>query len=408
MRTHVYDANSNVVQVTETEVPVPGAGGGPEAYVTTFAFDKINRLTEQHIRGLNGNSIDHAWFFAYDSRNNERFVQDAENNVTLTTFDDADRTVLQQRFAGDPLTGTSLELLHYEWTYDRNSRMVEERALSDVTDPASAQITRHAYDDLDRQVRTIYPDSDDPIDGSGNGPDGVFDRVELRYDPNSNLVRTIDQREVVFDNTFDPGNRLTLQAITKPATVPGVTQQAYVYDALNRVVTADNDYARVVHSYDPFSRLTAEAQSVRLDGSGFANGWENPIQVTHAYDKESNPTRCQVLDGTLTDLAVATTFDALNREARRSTQYFGTPMHDIATYAYLGPWRMQTGMRQRRTCSLACMTPNAARSRTSGSAPMACLSALNMPMIRWTMRCSSASLTTMACSTIFSTTTATR
>ncbi len=340
-RTHVYDTNSNVVQVMETELPGPGAGGGPETYITTFAFDELNRRIEQHIRGLNGNSIDHAWFFAYDSRNNQRLMQDAENNVTLTTFDDADRTILQQRFAGDPLTSTPAELLHYEWAYDRNSRMIEERALSDVIDPASAQITRHNYDDLDRQVRTVYPDSDDPIDGSGDGPDGVFDRVELRYDPNSNLVRVIEQREVAFDNSFDPGNRLTSQVITRPASVPGVTRQAYAYDALNRVINADNDYARVAHNYDPFSRLTAEAQSIRLDGSGFATGWECPIRVTHTYDKESNPTMCQVLDGTQTDLAVATTFDALNREARRRAQYFNTPLHDIATYTYLGPWRMQ-------------------------------------------------------------------
>ena len=37
-----------------------------ETYVTTFAYDEFNRLIEQHIRGLNGNSIDHAWFFAYE------------------------------------------------------------------------------------------------------------------------------------------------------------------------------------------------------------------------------------------------------------------------------------------------------------------------------------------------------
>ncbi|MBX3335240.1 MAG: hypothetical protein KF876_14030 [Nitrospira sp.] len=342
LRTHAYDPNSNVVQVTETELPGSGASGGPETYVTTFAFDELNRQIEQHIRGLNGNSIDHAWFFAYDSRNNQRFMQDAEGNVTLTTFDDADRTILQQRFNGDPFTSTPVELLHCEWAYDRNSRMVEERALSNVTDPASAQITRHAYDNLDRQVRTVYPDSDDPIDGSDNGTDGLFDRVELRYDPNSNLVRVTEQREVVFDNSFDPGNRLTEQAITQSASVPGVTRQAYAYDALNRVITADNDYARVANSYDAFSRLTAEAQSIRLDGSGFDSGWENPIQVSHVYDKESNDTMCQVLDNRQNDLTVATTFDALNREARSTAQYFDRPMHDIATYAYLGPWRMQT------------------------------------------------------------------
>ena len=67
--------------------------------------------------------------------------------------------------------------------------MVEERALSDVSDPKSLQITRHAFDDLDRRIRTVYPDSDDPIDGSDNGPDRIFDRIEMTYDENSNPVK---------------------------------------------------------------------------------------------------------------------------------------------------------------------------------------------------------------------------
>jgi RHS repeat-associated protein len=344
LRAHSYDANSNLISVSETELPGPGAGGAAETYVTTFVFDEINRRTEQHIRGLNGRSIDHAWLFAYDSRNNQRLGQDAENNFTRTTFDDADRTIIQQRFDDDPLIGSANELLHYEWAYDRNSRVVQERALSDVTDAASAEITRHAYDALDRRVRTVFPDSDDPIDGSGNGPDGIFDRLELTYDPNSNLIRMVDQREVVFDNTFDPGNRLTIQEITRTPTVPGTSRQVYVFDSLNRIASAGNNFALVEQSYDPLSRLTREKQSISLDGSGFTRGWENPIQLVHAYDKQSNKTLCQVLDGARSDLAVSTTFDALNRTARIAAQYFDAPVHDIATYVYLGPWRVQTKM----------------------------------------------------------------
>ena len=320
----------------------PGAGGAPETYVTTFVFDEINRRTEQHIRGLNGNSIDHAWFFTYDSRNNQRLIEDAENNFTLTTFDDADRMIVQQWFDGDPFTGIPTELRHYEWVYDRNSRVAQERAFSNVNDPNSVQITRHAYDDLDRRVRTVFPDSDDPIDGSGNGPDGIYDRLEMTYDANSNLIRMIDQREVVFDNTFDPGNRQTNQEIARTPMVPGTSQQAYIFDSLNRITSASNNFALVEQSYDPLSRLTSEAQSIRLDGSGFTRGWENPIQLVHAYDKQFNKTRCQVLDGARTDLAVSTTFDALNRTARIGAQYFDKSLHDIATYTYLGPWRVQS------------------------------------------------------------------
>ncbi|MGH3994252.1 MAG: hypothetical protein ACRDSN_17545, partial [Pseudonocardiaceae bacterium] len=249
---------------------------------------------------------------------------------------------MHQRFDGDPFAGTATELLHCEWAHDRNSRVTAESALSSVTDPLSVQITRHAYDNLDRPVRVVFADSDDPIDGSSNGPQRNLDRVEMRYDANSNPVRLTDQRGVVFDNAFDPGNRLRAQDITRPASVPGVTQQVYSYDALNRIVIADNSYARLERAYDPFSRLERTRDSICLEGLGFTNGWEHPIVVVYAYDRHSNRTGYRVLDGANTDLAVATTFDALNREVRIAAQYFGTPMHDIATYAYLGPWRVQT------------------------------------------------------------------
>ncbi|GJL76748.1 RHS repeat-associated core domain-containing protein [Nitrosomonas sp.] len=336
-----YDANSNVVGITEIEVPGPGAAGVQERYVTTSIYDALNRRTEQHIRGLNGNSIDHAWFFAYDSRHNQRLVQDAENNYSLTGFDDQNRQIVMQRFDGDPLTGKPNVLLHYEWVYDKNSNTTEERALSDVNDANSTQVTRHAFDNLDRAIRTVYPDSDDPVDGSGDGPDGIFDRIEMRYDENSNLVQMTDQRGVVFKTSFDPGNRQTEQNITLPDDVPGTTRQVFSYDALNRTTTAGNNYASVDQQFDAFSRLTTETQRIRLDGSGFSNGWEQPVQVTHRYDKQSNRIACQVLEGNNTDLNIATGFDALNRTSSIAAGYFNIASHIIANYAYAGPGRVQ-------------------------------------------------------------------
>ena len=339
---YVYDANSNVISITETERPGPGATGAPEIYGTTFDYDELNRQVGEHIRGLNGNSIDHTTFMAYDSRNNTRLVQDAEDNYTLTTFDDLDREILMQRFNGDPSTGTPTELLHYEYGYDRNSRKTEDRALSDVTDLASLQVTRYAYDDLDRLIRTVYPDSDDPIDGSDNGTDGIFDRVEMAYDANSNPIRVTEQRGVVFNNTFDPGNRLVDQVIDLPDEVPGITRQTYSYDALNRITSASNDFARVEQAYDAFSRLTQEIQAIRLDGSGFINGWEEPVQVINRYDKQSNRVACTVVEGRNTDLAVTHTFDALNRTDAISAEYFNQSNHLISQYTYIGPGRIQS------------------------------------------------------------------
>ncbi|GJL63170.1 MAG: hypothetical protein NPIRA04_18240 [Nitrospirales bacterium] len=342
MLVNTYDANSNIVSVKEIEVPGPGATGSSETYVKTCVYDELNRRTEEHIRGLNGNSIDHASFFAFDSQNNLRLMQDPEDIFTLTKFDYFDRQIMTQRFAGDPFTKIRTELLHYECAYDKNSNKTEVHALSDVNDPKSVQITKHAYDHLDRPVRTVYPDSDDPIDGSGNDADGIFDRVEIVYDANSNPIQVTDSRGVVFNNTFDPGNRPTEQNITLPTEVPGTTKQTFVYDALDRVTSASNNYAKIDRAYDAFSRLTAETQSVRLDGSGFTNGWEHPIQVANTYDKQSNRNGYRVLDGATRDLDISTAFDALNRVECISAGYFNRPNHDIARYAYFGAGRVQT------------------------------------------------------------------
>ena len=38
-------------------------------------------------------------------------MQDAENNYSLTTYDDSDRRIMMQRFDGNPVFATPTELL---------------------------------------------------------------------------------------------------------------------------------------------------------------------------------------------------------------------------------------------------------------------------------------------------------
>lgn len=362
MRSYVYDNNSNVVRISELEMPGPNAQGVPETYVTTHDYDELNRRTESHIRGLDGNSIDHETFYDYDSRHNTRLVEDAEGNFTRSTFDDFNRVILTQRFNGDPdaqaIAAGVTELIHYEYRYDRNSRKTHDIALSDVTDPiGSQQATLYFYDNLDRLVTTVYPDADDfrvSLEGAAHpvidlsnpdGDDGIFDRVEVEYDENSNVVGTTEQRGVQFSNLFDPGNRLTDQIISLPPDVPGTDRQDYAYDSLNRLVQARNNYSRVDRGYDPLSRLALESQWIRLDGSGFENGWERPVDLNFEYDRQSNRTRVLVIDNTegagTIDLETVHTYDPLNRMDGIDAEYFDRPLHDIADYTYLGPWRVR-------------------------------------------------------------------
>ena len=341
-----YDRNSNILSVTAIENPGPGATGLSERYVATYAYDELDRPIAGRVLGLNGNSIDHYTFSGYDSRHNVRLIQDAKDNFTLKTFDDLDREIVFQRFDADPLSTVPNELLRYEFAYDRNSNKIEDRALLDVSDPSSVQLTRHAYDELDRPIRKVYPDSDDPIDGSGNGQDGVYDRIETIYDENSNPVTVTEQRGVAFVNFFDPGNRIVEQEIEAPLSVPGTTGQEFFYDALNRITSLRNDYARVDRQFDPLSRVVVDEQSIRLDGNGFVSGWDQPVSVSNTYDNQSNRLSYTVEEsltfGRLTSLFVRVDFDPLNRQDTILAEYFETPSHLVADYSYFGPRRVQT------------------------------------------------------------------
>jgi RHS repeat-associated protein len=324
---NTYDQDGNVVALTETEVPGPGAAGATEIYVTTFAYDGNNRRTNTDIQGLNGNSINDQTFFAYDSRGNVRLMEDADTNFTLTTLDYQNRTTLAQRFDGDPTSGKPNELSQDGYVYDFNSRKTEDQSFSTATNPASIQITQYAYDNADRRIQTVYPDSYG---------------IETIYDANANPIMIEDQRQVVFTSTFDPGNRLTHQSISLPNGVPGVTQQQFAYEARNLLTSAMNNYASVNRSFDAFRRLTNETQSIRLDGSGFTNGWEQPVSLLYGYDEQSNQTNCLVVAGTKTDLAVTKNMDALNRNQSIYAQYFNITNSPVATYIYFGPGRVQT------------------------------------------------------------------
>jgi YD repeat-containing protein len=336
-----YGRNSYLICMAETEVPGPGASGEPETHVTTFVYDEINRQIEKHVLGLDGESIDHRALLAYDSRSNERLKVDAEDNVTLLTFDDQDRKVMMQRFDDDPFSGPATELTHYEYDYDPNSNKVEERALSDVTNAKSVQRTLYRYDNLGRQIRIVFPDSDDQAASGDGATDGRLDRVEIVFDESSSPVIVIDQRGIVAQSIYDPGDRLVEQTLTLPAAVPGQKRREFAYDALDRTSVARNDFAEVKTEYAPLSRTIAETQSIRLDGSGFATGWTHPIRVTNPYDKQSNRTSHMVIDDGDTDLAVDASYDALNRAARISARYFNTPNHTIAGFGYFGAWREQ-------------------------------------------------------------------
>jgi RHS repeat-associated protein len=340
--TNTYDADGNMTALTEVEVAGPGSVGPAETYVTTYAYDGNNRQTQVHIRGLNGNSLDDHTLFAYDSRGNLRLVQDAATNFSLTLPDFQNRITLVQRYDGDPTSGSPHVLSRMERVYDLNGNVTEDHAFATATNPASIQITRYAYDNADRRIRNVFPDSDNPIDGSSNGPSGIFNRVEVGYDAEADPISVEDQRQVLFTNIFDPGRRLIGRSIALGNGVAGFTREQFGYDARNLLTDAANDYADVFRTYDDLGRMTNETQSIRLDGSAFTRGWEQPVSVRYAYDLQGSPISLSVVASTNRDLAINRTMDALNRINNVLASYFNISSFPVATYHYFGPDRVQT------------------------------------------------------------------
>ena len=142
-----------------------------------------------------------------------------------TTFDDAGRVTktVQNYTDGDPATGTSDQDVTVETTYNPDG-LVE--TLTAVNSTTGNQITTYYYgttlDDSDiaradllRAV--VYPDSDDSGTPPSSGPDGVYDRVEYKYNRQGQRTEMMDQNETVHEYSYDHLGRLTDDAVTELA-----------------------------------------------------------------------------------------------------------------------------------------------------------------------------------------------
>ena len=126
-----------------------------------------------------------------------------------------------------------------------------------------------ARSDLLRAV--IYPDSDDVASPLGNGPDGVYDRVEHRYNRLGEIKETKDQSETVHTFEFDKLGRQTHDRITTLGSgvdgavrrvstsyeVRGLVEKSTSYD--NATVGSGSVVNEVVREYNDVGLLTKDA-----------------------------------------------------------------------------------------------------------------------------------------------------
>lgn len=292
----LFDRNSNVVRVTETERATDDLVP-PETFVSHYAYDQLDRLTRRV------DPIGQTLRLDYDSRDNRVFRSDEEGapisdplgqfaglindhgNTTQFVFDGLDRRVME---IGDLRVGGTgdgeLDLSNpanpdgqvtVTYAYDGNSR------LTGVIDD-NGNLTSFGYDALDR--RTTEADAAGEI-------------WSWAYDRDHNVVATTDNNGSVAVRTHDALARLVSVDVVPAPGVVGTTLESYAYDGLSRLTASSDDNGALgaeqscEYVYDSLSRLLEERQNGRAvssvwsgDGKRLSCTYPGGRSIAHGFD----------------------------------------------------------------------------------------------------------------------------
>jgi YD repeat-containing protein len=215
-----------------------------------------------------------------------RRVKTIENYVDGTPSGDTDRTT--------------------EFAYNPDGRL---KALTAKNGTTGDQVTKYIYGTTlsDSQVASydllravIYPDSDDADNPLGNGSDGVYDRVEFKYNRLGEVIERKDQNETVRVFDYDLLGRLIHDRATALGTGVDVSVQriSRAYEVHGFLLTVTSYSSPTVGSgsvinevkfeYNDFGQLAKEYQATAGSAYGstpnvqyaYANGSENHIRRT--------------------------------------------------------------------------------------------------------------------------------
>jgi YD repeat-containing protein len=257
-----YDGGGNALAVTQTDHS--DLGGAPQVFVTTCAYDPLNRCTSS------SDNVGNTEQFFYDSRDNLVRHIDANGTLSGATYDGLNRclaTVVDMN--GDGVL---------DFTADAGSMCAydDNDCLLSTTD-ANHNPTFHTYDALDRCVVTTRAD-------------GTLYR--LIWSPRSNLISETDPNGTVITNQYDLNDRCIRRDITPgPGVVASTTFETFDYDGCSRLTLASNDVSRLTYVYDSLGDCTTSTQDglatiCAFDGVGNCLSMSYPggRVVQYAYD----------------------------------------------------------------------------------------------------------------------------
>ncbi|GJM17949.1 MAG: hypothetical protein DHS20C14_01620 [Phycisphaeraceae bacterium] len=314
-----YGDGDSLTRIVSVEKPAVGASD--QVFHTEFVHDAMDRIIARvegaHTiaGGASSDGPQNTWDFGWDSRGNLVEILDPRSNLTTLHYDGLSRRVRVEEIMTDTGLGfgTALSPIVTKTRYDDSSRPIE-------LEDSNGNVTRFSYDGLGRSIERVMPDG------------GIF---TFGYDHAGNMDAAIDARGVLSTLTYDLNNRLTgrvldfASAIDNPAQT--TTAETFQYDGLGRVKLATNDSAKIVRSYDSRGYMLSEV--LNADAVGLFPAASDRLCAT-TYDEAGNPTVCTYPGGRVIHRA----FDDLNRISSIGTD---VGLTDIASYAYVGPGRVE-------------------------------------------------------------------
>lgn len=345
--TNVYDANSNLVETTVSDVV-----GDDDDRTTSFVYDLNDR--EISVTDPENGTLTRV----FDENGNVVSVTDQEGRVTETEYDvrNLPITVTAVDFVDDPVaSSTPRDLVLSQAEYDAAGRKISE------TD-AEGRVTSYAYDQADRLTLTervdhtdadttirdvvlsqrVYDDAGNLVsetvgDGTANqltttytfdaagrpvgstlNPGGLDRATVITLDANGNPELTTvseDSRTETTTMVYDETDRLVSVTVENGADDPTTSfdydergnQTTVVDPRVNATGATPADYT-TTSTYDLLGRLV-EVESPTVDVNG-GPGTEAPT-VAYGYDTFGNRTHTEDANGNVT----VSVFDGLDRLA---------------------------------------------------------------------------------------------
>ncbi len=217
------------------------------------------------------------------------------------------------------------------------------------------QTTRYIYGttlaDSDVAMSTlkravIYPDSDD-TDALGDGTDGIYDRIEFKYDRQQKVTEIKDQQGTVHAFEYDDlgreiHDRVTalgsgvdgsVRRISTTYEVRGMKEKLTSYD--NATVGSGSIDNEVQFSYNDFGQVNTDYQE---HGAAVNTGTSPKVQYGYATgsDNTIRPTTLTYPDGRVLNYNYGSSGDTNDSLSRIASLIDNDGTTHLADYSYLG------------------------------------------------------------------------